>query len=245
MSTQCIPIQVSHAYLKSTCASCRVSQLCLPLGLNQTDLVQLEGIVASTRKCRKGEHLFRSQDRFRSLFAVRTGSFKNFDISEAGTEHITGFYMSGDLLGLCAINTDSYHYNAVALEDSSVCEIPFDRLEHLTQAIPALQHQLFSLMSQAILHEQSMTRVLGGMNAEQRLAHFLLALSKRYTERGYSASHFYLRMTRGDIGNYLGLTVETVSRLITRFQEQDLISAQHRDIMLKDVLGLQALLHQG
>lgn len=245
MHAQLIPIQINHAYLKSACASCRVSQLCLPLGLNQTDLVQLEGIVANTRKCRKGDHLFRSKDRFRSLFAVRTGSFKNFDINEAGTEHITGFYMSGDLLGLCAINTDSYHYNAVALEDSSVCEIPFAKLESLTQAIPALQHQLFSLMSQAILHEQDMTRILGSMKAEQRIAHFLLALSKRHNERGYSPSHFYLRMTRSDIGNYLGLTVETVSRLITRFQESGLITAQHRDITLKDVVGLQDLLHQG
>lgn len=243
MTAQLIPIKVNYAYLKSTCSSCSLGQLCLPLGLKNADLDRLEGIVASTRKCLKGQHLYRSRDSFRSLFAIRTGSFKTFDISEEGNERITGFHMSGDLMGLCSISSGSYHYNAVALEDSSVCELPFNKLESLTQTIPALQHQLFSLMSQAILHEQEMMLILGTMKAEQRIAHFLLELSKRYTERGYSPSHFYLRMTRSEIGNYLGLTVETVSRIMTRFQDAGLIEAQQRDITLKNMAGLQDLLH--
>ncbi|MBI2779468.1 MAG: fumarate/nitrate reduction transcriptional regulator Fnr [Gammaproteobacteria bacterium] len=241
MPLQSIPIKVSLPHLKASCSTCSLYELCLPLGLKQDDVDSLDQIVNSRRKYRRGEHLYRAGDPFHSLFVIKSGFFKVFDLDAEGQEKTTGFYMAGELLGIEAINANRFNYNAVALEDCAVCEIPFRDLEKLSITIPALSHQLHRLMSREIIAEQQHILMLGNMKATQRLAAFLINLSQRFGARGYSPTHFYLRMSREEIGNYLGLSIETISRLLSKFQEEGLITVHSRDIEIKDLAGLKDL----
>ena len=243
MTLQSIPIRVSPANLKASCSACTLHELCLPMGLSLDDTEQLDKIISGRRKLLRGDYLYRAGDGFRSLYAIRNGFFKIFELDEDGCEKITGFYMAGELLGMDAISDDQHHYHAIALEDSTVCELPFAELEHLTSAVPALQHHFHKLMSREILADQSHMLSLGKMKAEQRLAAFLLSLSQRLALRGYSPTHFYLRMTREEIGNYLGLTLETISRTFTRLQEDGLMTIHHRDLELHDLPRLKKMLN--
>ena len=231
----------SIGQLKSACATCSMNELCLPMGLSETDIAQLDEIIGHRQRLRRGEYLYRLGDAFRSLYAVRAGSFKTTHLAQDGNEKITGFIMSGELLGMDAISTDMHNYDAIALEDASVCVIPFQKLESLTREIPALQRQFHKLMSKEIMRDQGLMLLLGGMKADERLAAFLLSLSQRYSARGYSPSRFVLRLTRQEIGNYLGLTLETVSRLFSRLQQQGLLAIHHKDVELKDLSALHRL----
>jgi CRP/FNR family transcriptional regulator len=242
MPLQSIPIKVSLANLKATCSSCSLHELCLPMGLGAEDTARLDSLLDGRRqRLRRGEYLYRAGDPFQSLYAIRNGFFKIVESNAEGEEKIIGFYMLGELMGMDAISTDQHQYHAVALEDSTVCEVPFNELEKLASRLPALQHHFHRLMSREIMEEERHMLMLGGMKAEQRLAAFLLGLSQRFAKRGYSPSHFYLRMTREEIGNYLGLTLETVSRLFSKFQKDCLISVQHKDIEIKDPAALKKL----
>ena len=243
MTIQSIPIKVNLTNLKASCSACTLHELCLPMGLSLDDTESLDRIINNRRKFLRGDYLYRAGDNFRSLYAIRNGFFKIFELGEDGCEKVTGFYMAGELLGMDAISDDRHHYHAIALEDSTVCEIPFADLEHLTTALPALQHHFHKIMSREIFAEQGHMLLLGKMKAEQRLAAFLLGLSHRFGSRGYSPTHFYLRMTREDIGNYLGLTLETVSRTFTRFQEEGLMTVHHRDVELQDLSRLKNVLN--
>ena len=243
MTIQSIPIKVNLTNLKASCSACTLHELCLPMGLSLDDTESLDKIINNRRKFLRGDYLYRAGDNFRSLYAIRNGFFKIFELGEDGCEKVTGFYMAGELLGMDAISDDRHHYHAIALEDSTVCEIPFADLEHLTTALPALQHHFHKIMSREIFAEQGHMLLLGKMKAEQRLAAFLLGLSHRFGSRGYSPTHFYLRMTREDIGNYLGLTLETVSRTFTRFQEEGLMTVHHRDVELQDLSRLKNVLN--
>ena len=202
---------------------------------------RFDEITASKRKVAKGQTLYLVGNAFESLYAVRSGAFKTISVSRHGEEKVTGFHMPGELLGLDAINTGSHSFNAVALEDSEVCVIPFQRLEQMAMTMPALQHQLLRLLSSDISRDHGLMLLLGSLTAEQRVAAFLLSLSKRHQRLGFSATHFVLRMTREEMGNYLGLTIETVSRLMSRFQRQGLIALKQRDIELKDVERLREI----
>ena len=223
------------------CSSCCLRSACLPCGLGGADMDRFDEITAAKRKIVRGHSLYLVGDAFESLYAVRSGAFKTTSVSRHGEEKVTGFHLPGELLGLDAINNGSHSFNSVALEDSEVCVIPFQRLEQLAMTIPALQHQLLRLLSGDISRDHGLMLLLGSMTAEQRVAAFLLSLSKRHQRLGFSATHFVLRMTREEMGNYLGLTIETVSRLLSRFQREGLISLRQRDIEFRDVPRLREI----
>jgi CRP/FNR family transcriptional regulator len=228
---------------KVACSSCNLRELCLPVGLAQPDLERLDELVATRRSVPRGDTLFRSGDEFSALYAVRTGFFKTCVSSEDGRDQVTGFQMAGELLGLDGISTDRHSCDAVALEDSQVCVIPYGQLEDLSREFTDLQHQFHKIMSREIVRDHGVMLLLGSMRAEERLAAFLLNLTQRLQARGFSASSLILRMTREEIGSYLGLKLETVSRTFSKFQEEGLLEVKQRQIRIVDQAGLQELVN--
>lgn len=230
---------VSLSQIKLACKNCSLHELCLPLGISAADLDRLERIITRSRPIHRGGHLYNQGEPFHSVYAIRTGSLKTYTVSDDGSEQVTGFHLPGELVGLEGVTHDAYTGAAQALETTNVCEIPFHLLEELTGHLPSLRHQVLRIMGKEILDEQSLLMLLGKKAAEARLAALLLSLSNRFSERGFSASEFRLSMTRSDIGNYLGLAVETVSRILTRFHEQDLLSADGKFIKVHDMAALR------
>ncbi|MFL9879988.1 fumarate/nitrate reduction transcriptional regulator Fnr [Herbaspirillum rhizosphaerae] len=230
------PVFALNSALRS-CSGCSMHQICLPTGLNECDTQRLDKIIGR-RKVPRDSFLYRIGDPFTSLYAVRVGHFKSYQQNIAGDRQITGFPMTGELLGMDAINTERYQCDAVALEDSEVCEIPFELLENLFAQMPTLLHHFHRALSQEITNEQRIIMLLGNMRAEQRFASFLINLSMSYATRGYSATRFQLRMTREDIGNHLGLTIESISRMIAKMRRDGLIQVRQRDV---EILNLSAL----
>jgi CRP/FNR family transcriptional regulator len=219
-------------------------ELCLPIGLDQDALRQLDELVTKRLRLKKGDALYRAGDPFTALFAIRMGSCKTTVLAEDGREQVAGYHMLGDVIGMDGIGTERHGCQAVALEDTEYCVLPFGELGDLTRSIAPLQHNLYQALSREIGRSQSAMLLLGSMRAEERLASFLLNLSQRYRERGYSSTEFVLRMTREEIGSYLGLKLETVSRLFSRFHQEGLIQVQGRSIKLLDIAALKQLLGQ-
>ncbi|TXH98498.1 MAG: fumarate/nitrate reduction transcriptional regulator Fnr [Rheinheimera sp.] len=205
------------------CQHCGFSQLCLPFTLNDSELDKLDQIIQRKRPSHKGDHLFEAGKPLQALYAVRTGSFKTYTLTEQGEEQITGFHLPGDVIGFDAIGDQQHPSYAQALETAMVCEIPFNNLDHLLDQVPKLRQQLMRLMSQDIHGDQQMMLLLNRKTAEEKLAAFITNLAQRFGSRGFSRKEFRLTMTRGEIGNYLGLTVETISRLLGRFHKDELI----------------------
>ncbi len=224
-----------------SCSGCSLHAVCLPSGLAGEELDELDELTTTKRRISRGAALYRAHDRFDALFAVRSGSFKSVGVSRAGEHKVTGFHFPSEVLGLDAINNERHSYDAIALEDSDVCVIPYAALTQLALRIPELQAQLLRILSSDISRDQGLMLLLGSMTAEQRIAAFLLALSRRHQKLGYAANRFHLRMTREDIGSYLGITLETVSRLLSRFQRDNLIAAHQREIELKNVAALKEI----
>lgn len=227
--------------LKVSCSNCSLRELCLPVGLNRDEMAQLDAVIRQSRRLKRGEYLFHSGEGFRSLYAVRTGFFKTCVSSQDGREQVTGFHMSGELMGLDGISASQHGCDAIALEDSEVCELPFNRMETLGRDIPSLQHHFFRLMSREIVRDQSVMLLLGNMKAEERLAAFLLNLSQRLSARGFAAFDFILRMSREEIGSFLGLKLETVSRTLSKFQQQGWLKVDHKHIQVLQPEELKAL----
>ena len=223
------------------CQDCSISQLCIPLGLNSDELDELDNIIERKKPIQKSQELFKAGEELKALYAIRAGSVKSYTITEQGDEQITGFHLAGDLIGFDAINTGRHPSFAQALETSMVCEIPYEVLDDLSGKLPRLRQQIMRLMSNEINGDQQMILLLSKKTAEERLASFLHALSNRFSMRGFSAREFRLTMTRGDIGNYLGLTVETVSRLLGRFQKTNLIEVDGKYIRILDLPALVLL----
>ncbi|MDY4593730.1 MAG: FNR family transcription factor [[Pasteurella] aerogenes] len=220
------------------CQDCSISQLCIPFTLNEHELDQLDNIIERKKPIQKSQVLFKAGDTLNSIYAIRSGTIKSYTISETGEEQITSFHLPGDLVGFDAIMNMQHPSFAQALETAMVCEIPFDILDDLSGKMPKLRQQIMRLMSNEIKTDQEMILLLSKMNAEERLAAFIQNLSRRYSARGFSAREFRLTMTRGDIGNYLGLTIETISRLLGRFQKIGLLSVQGKYITINDMQGL-------
>jgi CRP/FNR family transcriptional regulator len=233
--------QLNVSALKASCANCSMHQLCLPMGLDDFDITRLDEVIGRRRRIARDERLYQMGEPFRNLYAIRFGHFKTYQVNAAGEQQITGFQMAGELLGMDAISGDRHHCDAVALEDSEVCEIPFADLEELFSHVPALLRHFHRIMSQEITREQNVMLLLGNMRAEQRFAVFLINLSARYAARGYSSTSFQLRMSREDIGNYLGLTIESISRLLSRFKKQGLMTVDKREVTLLDPALLKAM----
>lgn len=232
-------IEVLGSLLRN-CSTCSMHQLCLPANLNECDTQELNKIIAR-RKIPRDGFLYRIGDQFTSLYAVRLGDFKTYHENLAGDRQITGFQMAGELLGMDAIDSGNHQCDAVALNDSEVCIIPFKTLEILFSEMPQLAHHFHCIMSKEIAHEQKVLMLLGTMRAEQRFAAFLVNLSVRYSLRGYSPTRFQLKMTREDIGNYLGLTIESISRVISKMRNEGLIKVQQRNVEILDLPTLKLL----
>ncbi|MFL1404143.1 fumarate/nitrate reduction transcriptional regulator Fnr [Marinobacter sp. M1N3S26] len=237
------PIHVRQASAKSrtSCQYCSLSNLCLPLALDSSEMNRLDDVVNRDHIINRGEQVFTQNAPFRSCFAVKSGAIKTSVVTESGEEQITGFFMPGDLVGLDSMSDDTHASSAKALERTSVCEIPVDQLEKLVHIMPGLQHHILHLMSQEIRNSHQLSVLLSKNTAEERIAALLLSLSTRFHRRKLSPTHFNLPMARNDIANFLGLAVETVSRVFTRFQNQGLIRARGRDIELVNIEALQAM----
>jgi CRP/FNR family transcriptional regulator len=228
------------------CSSCNLREICLPVGLTRAELEHIDHrLVTLRRKVARGESLYRSGDRFESVYAVWTGFFKTSVFSRDGRDQVTGFQMGGELMGLDGIGLGRHEVDAVALESSQVCVIPFEALEVLSHEVATLQQQFHRIMSREIVRNQSVMLLLGSMYAEERVAAFLLNLTHRLKARGFSASAVLLRMTREEIGSFLGLTLETVSRTFSKFQAEGLLFVRNRQIRITDPVGLQNLIDGG
>ena len=227
--------------LEVACSNCSLRELCLPVGLKDDQMRRLDGLVHARRNVRRGEALFRDNDVFSSLYAIRAGFFKSCATSEDGREQVTGFTMAGDLMGLDGIGHDRHRCDAVALEDSQVCVIPYARLEQLSRDVPELQRQLNRVMSREIVREHGVMMMLTGMRAEERLAAFLSNLARRLEVRGFSPSALVLRMTRQEIGIYLGLKLETVRRCFTRLRDEGILDVHQRNVRILDAAALRRL----
>ncbi len=229
---------IKFSELKSHCQSCSLYDLCLPMGLETGDIDRLDSVIKRSKSVSKNNFLFRIGEPLKSVYAIRSGSFKTYLTNPDGTEQIVGFALPGELLGMDAISEERHTCTTKALETSSVCEIPFERLESLARDIPNLQHQLLRLMSKEIQQDQNLMLLLAQMPAETRLASFLLGMSERLNKRGYAANEFNLSMSRGDIANLLGMAVETISRLLSHFQDDGLLKVdrKHISILMLDEL---------
>ncbi|MFP8965327.1 fumarate/nitrate reduction transcriptional regulator Fnr [Pokkaliibacter sp. CJK22405] len=212
------------------CQHCSLNSLCLPLSLSFTDMERLDGIIDKSRPLKKGDHLFRQGEDFSSVYAVRAGAIKTYTVTDEGEEQITGFYMPSELIGLSGIHESAYPVSAKVLETTTVCEIPFEKLDSLSGQLPELRKNLLRTMSKEIRDEQQMMLLLSKKSADERIGTFLVRLSQRFKLRGFSPTHFRLPMSRNEIGNYLGLAVETVSRIFTRLQKQEVIEVDGKDI---------------
>jgi CRP/FNR family transcriptional regulator, anaerobic regulatory protein len=221
------------------CSSCAMRHLCMPQGLSADDMPKIEALICTARNVRRGESLYQAGDPFDNLYAVRSGSLKTVMAHRDGREQVMGLRLAGDPLGLDGISTNAHTSSAVALEDSSVCIVPYAALKHLCRETGAMQDRLHRLMSEQLIRESSQLMVLGSLSADERVAAFLLDVSERNGQRGYSHAEFNLRMTREDMGSYLGMTLETVSRTLSRFQKRGLIDAQGKLIRIIDFEGLR------
>ncbi|XUW90517.1 helix-turn-helix domain-containing protein [Burkholderia sp. M6-3] len=220
------------------CSSCAMRTVCMPRGLTPDEVARLDAIICSTRLVRQGEALYRADDSFQSVYAVRAGSFKTIVIHRDGQEHVTGFHLAGDVLGLDGVGSGRHGMDAVAIEDSNVCIIPFHLLESLCRETKVVQQLVHRMMGGEILRETTLMMLLGTMSAEERVATFLINLSDRMKARGYSAAAFNLRMTRQEIGSYLGMKLETVSRMLSKLQRDGLIDTNGKQIRILDLTGL-------
>src|SRR5688572_11763678 len=236
-----IPIQGPKKF-EVTCSSCNLRELCLPGGVCLEDMPRVENIVYARRRVKRGEALFSAGAEFKALYAIRSGFFKTSVVDGEGREQATGFFMAGELLGMDGLGTGHYNGTPIALEDSEVCVMPFALIEEMSREVPALQRHLHAVLAHEIVRDHGVMMLLGSMRAEERLATFLLNLSKRFVRRGYSASDFHLRMTREELGSYLGLKLETVSRLFSQFQGARLIDVQQKHVRILDVAGLEHVL---
>lgn len=236
------PTVIEFEVLRTHCNSCGLRALCMPMGLAPEAMQQLDEIISHRKAVRKRDTLYRPGEAFTALYAVRLGTFKTVVLAEDGREQITGCHLPGDLIGMDGIGDEHHACQAIALEDSEVCVLPFNGLGKLARELPVLQANLYRFLSKDIRRDQDMIMLLGSRSAEERLALFLLNLAERYRARGYSSSEFVLRMTREEIASYLGLKLETVSRLFTRLQEEGLLQVEGRAIKLLDASGLRRLI---
>ncbi len=232
---------VEFQKFKASCESCNLAELCLPRGLNQQELESLEKLVRQTRPLQKGDYLFRGGDPLSSLYAVRSGSIKLFTDSDDGEEQIIGFYLPGEIVGLDGFETNAHSCSAIALETSSLCSFPYADLAHICQNVPALQEQMFRIMGRELSHENRLLLTIAKKNAEERIASFLSSLSARFKTLGFSPLDFHLSMSRQEIGNYLGLTIETVSRILSRLQKNGVIEIDNKRITIVNPEALSGM----
>jgi CRP/FNR family transcriptional regulator len=227
--------------VKISCSNCSLAELCLPQGLDPGDMEALDSIIKHHPPLHAGQHLYRAGDEGMSLFAVRSGCLKSYCTSRDGEEQVLGFTLPGELVGLDGLSSGYYVSNSVALETASICALPFLQLEELCRTLPSLYRQVMRVVGKEVTSDHEMLMLLGKRSAEERLATFLVSLSGRFKARGLSATEFNLPMSRQDIGNYLGLAIETVSRLFAHLQENNILTVNRRQVVLRDLAHLQQM----
>ena len=232
-------IDVNH--LKVSCKECNLRELCFPHGMSEEELTNMEAVVDQPKPLHKNDFLYRDGDSTRAIYAVRSGCVKTMTESANGDEQIVGFHLPGELLGLDGFADGVHTCNALALETSSVCELPLDQLENICYELPSLQKQMRRIMGKEVSNDHKLLLLLGKMTAEERLASFLLSLSARMEERHWKDNEFNLSMPRQDIANYLGMAVETVSRLFANFQNEKIIDVDRRHITILDMQRLRSI----
>ncbi|MDA9839595.1 fumarate/nitrate reduction transcriptional regulator Fnr [Porticoccaceae bacterium] len=228
----------------SNCHNYRMSALCLPLALDSSSLDRLDKVIERGRPIHKNKYIFHGGDPFRAVYAIRSGAVKSFCISDDGSEQVTGFYLPGEIFDWDGIDNNTHSNTATTLETTALCEIPFARFEEISRTMPILQKHFMRLMAKELTSDQELIGLLAKSSAEERVASLLLSLSSRLKRQHLSATQFRLPMSRADIGNYLGLTVETVSRVFSRFQSFDLILCDKKEIEIINLNGLSALAHK-
>lgn len=238
-ASPCADGKAFQARPQQHCGSCSMRSACMPQALDDQELTRFDSIVSATRFIKRGDSLYRANDTFLSIYAIRAGSFKTVVMHRDGREQVTGFHLAGEVLGLDGVCTERHSSDAIAIEDSSVCIIPYALLESMCVESKRLQQQVLRMMSGEIVRESSLMMLLGTMSAEQRVAAFLLNLSSRMKARGYSPAEFNLRMTREEMGNFLGMKLETVSRMFSKFQRDGLVQTHGKQIRIVnlDALG--------
>ena len=225
----------------SSCSYCSVRRLCLPVSVDKEEVDIIDELVNDRPQLKKSEYLFQVGDKFQSLFAIKSGAVKTFGSTRDGREQITGFHFAGELIGLDAIGNNRHNCNAVALEKTVVCAMPYQNIEEIGTQIPGIHQEITRLMSKEIRNDEEMLMAMGGMRAEQRVACFLYNLYRRLLTRSSDSCTVRLPMTREEIGNYLGLSLETVSRRMSSLQEDGIIKVNNRLIALQDIDALQKL----
>jgi CRP/FNR family transcriptional regulator len=233
---------ISIRDLRAHCASCSLRELCLPMGLGTDAMRELEALVVGRQRFKKGAAIFHPGDRFTALYAIRSGSCKTTVSDQSGREQVIGYHLMGDMVGFDGIESGQHKCQAVSIEDTEICAVPFARLEELASRLPPLQHNLHRFLSRELVRDENLLLAVGSMDAQERIAAFLLSLSQRYQLRGYSSKQFVLRLTRKDIGSYLGMKLETVSRLLSHLQSKKLIKINKNVIQLLDLQGLKAMI---
>ncbi len=229
--------------IKVACSSCNLRELCLPIGLDKEELSKVDELVATRRIVKRGASLFHTGEKFTSLYAIRSGFFKTSVTTEDGRDQVTGFQMAGEIIGLDGIVNDVHTCDAIALEDAEACVMPFDRIEEISREVNSLQHHVHKIMSREIVRDHGVMLLLGSMRAEERLAAFLLNLVQRLQARGFSKSELILRMTREEIGSYLGMKLETVSRTFSKFADEGMIEVKQRNIHILDAEALRRIVN--
>lgn len=236
-----------HANIKLTevqasCRQCSLSELCLPRGLTDEELTDLEKVVDQHAPIDKNQYLYRNGDKFRSFYAVKSGAMKSVFTSVDGEEQIVGFHLPGELVGLDGLNTKRHTCDCIVLERSSVCELPSIRMEELCQRYSSLHRAMHSIIGKTISEDQSMLLLLARRSAEERLASFLVSLSQRSMLRGVSGSEFDMPMSMRDIANYLGLAPETLSRLVKKFDKTGVATIDKRRAVILSQDKLNAMM---
>ena len=227
----------------SSCTYCSVRRLCLPVSVDKEEISIIDELISDRPHLNKSDYLFHAGDKFKSLYAIKSGAVKTYGSTRDGREQITGFHFAGELIGLDAIGNNMHNCNAMALEKTVICTMPYQNIEEVSLYAPAIQQEITRLMSREIRNDEEMLMAMGSMRAEQRVACFLFSLYRRLLSRSKEKYTFRLPMTREEIGNYLGLSLETVSRRMSSLHEDGIIEVENRLITLRDIDALQALCH--
>ena len=226
-----------------SCKECSLNALCLPAALDEGEVGRLDELVKRARPLQRNQRIYEIGEQFASIYAVRSGAIKAFSIDENGEEQLIGFYLPGELFGFDDIYSDQHVNSAKALETSAICELPFNQIATLSAQLPNLQNHMYRVMSGEIQADQQLQLLLSKKTAEERIGTFLMNLSIRYHQRRLSPNSFRLPMARTDIGNYLGLAVETVSRVFTRMQKNDILKVDGKEVSIIDQHSLCGIAH--
>jgi CRP/FNR family transcriptional regulator len=231
--------------LRRSCASCALHELCLPAGIDGDDLARLDATIRDKRTLDGGETLYRQGERFHALYVVRSGSLRTSVEDASGNLQVLGFHLPGEIVGVDALANDHHASQADALERSSICELPYEHLNRLLTQIPSLQRQLMRVISREVAEEHQHMVMMGRQPAQERLAIFLHSLSDRYARLQRDGTALNLPMSRHDIASYLGLAVETVSRLFTRMEEAGILAVSRKAVTILQPDELEAMCHAG